>query len=93
MIYAEWIDANMDGIIEKFLDASIKSLEEDAKANDIYYPWVFLNDAGINQDPIGTYGYGTSRAKMMAIAQKYDPQAVFQKNVPGYKLAGEVHAC
>ena len=93
LIYAEWFDASLDSVIQRFLDASIASLEGDAKANNIYYPWLFLNDASIDQDPISTYGYGASQAKMVAIAQQYDPQGVFQKNVPGYKLASEVHAC
>ena len=83
----------MDDVIKEFLDASIGSLEEDAKVHDTYYPWLFLNDAGIDQDPIATYGYGESRGKMMAIAQEYDPRGVFQNTVPGFKLAGEVHAC
>lgn len=80
-------------MIKQFLDASTADLEKDAKTNNIYYPWLFLNDAGIEQDPIATYGYGESRAKMIAIANKYDPLGVFQKNVPGYKLTGEMHAC
>ncbi|KAL9063653.1 MAG: hypothetical protein Q9161_009354 [Pseudevernia consocians] len=93
LIYAEYFEASKDGVVKEFLDASTANLEKDAKANDIYYPWLFLNDAGIEQDPIATYGYGSSRAKMAAIAKKYDPLGVFQKNVPGYKLTGEVHAC
>ena len=93
MIYAEWFESTIDTVIKKFLDVSVTNLERDAKTNDIYYPWIFLNDAGIDQDPIATYGYGASQAKMLAIAHKYDPQGVFQKNVPGYKLEGEEHAC
>ena len=93
MIYAEYFDARQDNVIQQFLDTSTANLEKDAKANDIFYPWLFLNDAGINQNPIATYGYGESLPKLVAIAQNYDPEGVFQKNVPGYKLEGEVHAC
>ena len=93
LIYAEYFDASSDGMIKQFLDASTANLKKDAKTNNIYYPWLFLNDAGIEQDPIATYGYGKSRARMIAIAKEYDPLGVFQNNVPGYKLTGEVHAC
>ncbi len=93
LIYAEYFDASKDALIKKFLDASIANLEQDAIANGIYYPWVFLNDAGIDQDPISTYGYGRSREKLVGIAHEFDPLGVFQKNVPGYKLVGEMHAC
>lgn len=93
LVYAEYYDASADGLVQQFLDNSIATLENDAKANNVFYPWLFLNDAGIDQDPIATYGYGVSKEKMLAVAKKYDPRGIFQKNIPGYKLGGEVHAC
>lgn len=93
MIYGEWSSADDDGKIQQFTDATLESLEKEARETGIFYPFIFLNDAGIQQDPIATYGYGASPAKMMAVAKKYDPMAVFQRNVPGFKIKGEAHAC
>ena len=59
----------------------------------MYYPWLFLNDAGITQDPIATYGYGASLPRMREVATRYDPGRVFQRNVPGFKLGGGLHSC
>ncbi len=93
LIYAEYPSASSDAVVQQFLHTSIASLSADAKATNLFYPWIFLNQADANQDPIATYGYGVSKAKMLAIARKYDPRGIFQKNVPGFKLTGEIHAC
>lgn len=93
LIFAEWADPADDMIIQRFIDTSRESLEREARENHILYPFIFLNDAGIKQDPISTYGYGASVEKLGAIAKKYDPRGVFQKQVPGFKISGESHAC
>lgn len=57
-----------------------------AKKNKQYFPFVYVNYAGSNQDPI--CGYGTKNvAYLKKIAQKYDPNGVFQTLLPGgFKL-------
>ncbi|KAL8962112.1 MAG: hypothetical protein Q9193_001432, partial [Seirophora villosa] len=74
-----------------FTDRVLASIEQQAKARGIYYPWLFLNDAGITQDPISTYGYGASLPRLRAVSRKYDPKGIFQQNVPGFKLGYELH--
>lgn len=45
-------------------------------------PYIYLNYAGEHHDPLG--GYGAANIKTMKqLSQKYDPQGVFQKLVPG----------
>lgn len=88
--YVSWYDPQYDDLMESFLKTVIANIETETKANGIYYPWIWLNDAGLAQDPFPLYGYGSSLPKMKAISKKYDPSQVFQKLVPGFKLDGEL---
>lgn len=93
LVYVSWYDAADDAAVGAYNDAVISSIEADTKARGLYYPWKFLNDAGPGQDPVGTYGYGASLPRLRAVSAKYDPAGVFQRKVPGFKLAGEVPSC
>ncbi|KAL5384416.1 hypothetical protein PMIN06_011072 [Paraphaeosphaeria minitans] len=92
LFYGNWFDPALDARIRAWTLATIAAVEKDAKRRGLDYPWVFLNDAGQAQDPIGTYGYGASVRRMRAVARRYDPQGVFQRNVPGFKLGSELHS-
>lgn len=49
-------------------------------------PYIYLNYAAPWQDPIGSYG-ARNKAALQAASKKYDPEALFQKGVPGgFKL-------
>ncbi|KAI4126263.1 MAG: hypothetical protein LQ341_006894 [Variospora aurantia] len=91
LIYVTWSDARDDAIVKSFTDRVLASIEQQARARDLYYPWLFLNDAGVTQDPISTYGYGASLPRMQAVSRQYDPRGVFQRSVPGFKLGYEAH--
>ena len=57
-----------------------------AKSRGLFNKWIYLNYAAQWQDPIGGYGE-VNKAKLQATSKKYDPQGIFQKNVPGgFKL-------
>jgi hypothetical protein len=88
--YVSWYDPQYDDLMESFLKTVIANIEKETKANGIYYPWIWLNDAGLDQNPLPLYGYGASWPKMKAISRKYDPTQVFQRLVPGFKLYGEL---
>lgn len=56
---------------------------EEGKKRGLFIEYVYMNYASEYQDVLKSYGeenYG----KLRAIAEKYDPSAVFQKLMPGY---------
>lgn len=58
----------------------------DKAAGDNYVPYIFMNDASWDQDVIAHYG-AENVGKLKEIQDKYDPDQVFQKLVPGgFKL-------
>lgn len=91
LIFVSWASAKDDALVKSYTDKVLESIDKQAKAKNLAYPFRFLNDAGLTQDPISTYGYGASVARMKAVSKKYDPQGFFQANVPGFKLGGEIH--
>ena len=88
LCYAFWFEESLDTRMEKYLQTLIQNLDTGSKQAGHYYPFVFLNNAGDTQNPFASYGYGKSLPKLKAIAKKYDPQGVFQRLVPGFKLEG-----
>lgn len=50
-------------------------------------PFVFMNDASRDQDPLATYG-SDNLARLKAVAAKYDPSWVFQMLQNGGFLLG-----
>lgn len=64
----------------------LENLKNAAQAKGVYSPYVYANYAADFQDVIG--GYGTkARDFMISVSQKYDPDQLFQKQVPGgFKL-------
>ncbi|KAL9578404.1 MAG: hypothetical protein Q9212_005735 [Teloschistes hypoglaucus] len=49
-------------------------------------PWLYLNYAAQDQDPIASYGTD-SVERLKAASRKFDPKGLFQRNVPGgFKL-------
>ena len=68
--------------IENIYNRSVAS----AKEKGLYDPYVYLNDAGPDQDVFQGYGPGRLQ-RLREIAKKYDPEGVFQTLVPGgFKL-------
>lgn len=71
----------------------IANLTTAAKAQNLYYPFIYLNDAYNGQQPFPFYGEGKSLPKLNAAAQKYDPQGVFKNLLTGvFKLDGSIVA-
>ncbi|KAH7349080.1 hypothetical protein BKA66DRAFT_516624 [Pyrenochaeta sp. MPI-SDFR-AT-0127] len=89
LYYAQWFDPADDDKIAQWSSKAVETLEAEATKLGILYAFKFLNDGGIGQHPISTYGGGRSLAKLKAIANKYDPKGVFQTLVPGFKLSSE----
>lgn len=62
----------------KLLDDIVRS----AKQLGTYNAWIDVNHADFTQDPISSYG-SANKAFLQAVSRTYDPNQVFQKQVPG----------
>jgi hypothetical protein len=88
LLNTKWTDIRDDERIHAF-EMRVKRRSEAAalaagKATD----YIYMNYGNPSQDVISGYG-ATNKAKLLAIAKKYDPSGVFQKLQPGYfKLEG-----
>lgn len=64
----------------------IKQIEDLAKAKGLFEPYLFLNDAAIDQKVIASYGDAQVK-ELVKVSKKYDPKGVFQKLAKGgFKL-------
>ncbi|KAL1880760.1 hypothetical protein Daus18300_001374 [Diaporthe australafricana] len=57
-------------------------VEEAVEASGNSLPFVYLNSANPSQDPLGSYGV-ENVAFIRDVSNKYDPQGIFQRRVPG----------
>lgn len=69
-------DAFVQAAVQKIFDQHVDIL----KKAGIFLDWTYLNYAGSNQDPIGTYG---DLATLRRVSKKYDPKGLFQTAIPG----------
>lgn len=60
----------------------VRAVKKFAASIDGNLEWTYLNYADKSQDPLGSYGVENVRV-MQEVAQKYDPQGVFQTLCPG----------
>jgi len=82
-----WYNPADDALITRFSLSILETIDQRSKAAGLYYPFVFLNDAGPGESPFVTYGKGKSLSTLRHIRQQYDPTAVFQRLMPGgFKL-------
>lgn len=86
-LYTRWSNAADDAVVKKFTQGALDALEKASRAQGLYYPFLYLNDAGGDEDVYSFYGKGKSLARMRAIRRQYDPNGVFQTLQPGgFKL-------
>jgi len=75
-----WFFSEDDKAIETIAGGIFTDIVQAAEQGELRYE--FMNDASSNQDVI--YHYGSENAeKLKVIAQKYDPERVFQTQQPG----------
>ncbi|KAL4887813.1 hypothetical protein BDV59DRAFT_189845 [Aspergillus ambiguus] len=83
-----WDNASDDETVYKFVNDYFDVVVAKAKSLGLYHEYIYMNYASQYQDVISSYG-SANRAKLQAIASKYDPTGVFQTLQPGYfKLSG-----
>lgn len=83
-----WNNTSDDARILKFNADVLSRIQAEADKKGLANDFIYMNYGSQFQDVIGSYG-ASNKQKLLAIAHKYDPTAVFQKLVPGYfKLEG-----
>lgn len=82
----QWSLAANTSAVNQASQTLINGVAAAAKQKGLLHPYIYLNYALKNQNPIAGYGQGNV-ANMKAMSKKYDPDQVFQKLVPGgFKL-------
>ena len=82
-----WKDAKDDGLFNQISDSTITEIGNYAKSIGGDNEYIYLDYAAKSQNPLRSYG-AANLQKLRDVAKKYDPTAVFQRQVPGgFKLA------
>ncbi|KAF7539900.1 hypothetical protein G7054_g1750 [Neopestalotiopsis clavispora] len=86
LLLTYWKNKEDDEKITTTLQAALTDIEKDAEARGQRVPYVYLNYTSKFQDPFTSYGEENKRF-LQETSRKYDPEGLFQKNVPGgFKL-------
>lgn len=86
LVDAAWSNKADDSKVNSALKSLFTSINTKGTKMGAINDYIYLNYAAKFQDPISSYG-SASVSKLQAAAKKYDPNAVFQKQVPGgFKL-------
>jgi hypothetical protein len=86
LLYASWSDAKDDDRVIGETKANLKAIVEAAKETGKGSPYIYMNYAYTDQDPVSSYGVEAKRM-LQEVSKKYDPDGYFQKAIPGgFKL-------
>ncbi|PHH91703.1 hypothetical protein CDD83_10620 [Cordyceps sp. RAO-2017] len=85
-----WTDPALDSVMEEVRDKFVEVGERVAKKHGTYSPFLYINFASPQQDPLCGYG-ADSVAFLKRTARKYDPKGVFQKLMPGGFKVSKAH--
>ena len=86
LLTVQWKLATDDAKVNAAAKDLFTKAEAASKAAGTYNPYLYLNYAASWQKPINRYG-AQSVANLRAVSDKYDPQKLFQNQVPGgFKL-------
>jgi hypothetical protein len=86
LVSVSWLDAKDDELVHRVSREIIAEGEDVARANGMDDPYLYLNYAASEQDPIG--GYGAANKKFLGdVSREYDPEGFFQRaKQGGFKL-------
>ena len=77
-----WNNTSDDALVNSAAKAFIDTVEADARKENTYLAYKYINYADGSQDVYG--GYETEYLeRMREVSRKYDPSGVFQKSMPG----------
>ncbi|CEJ89643.1 hypothetical protein VHEMI05474 [[Torrubiella] hemipterigena] len=88
-LLSRWNNPSLDDMVSDARQTFLDKANQIAKANGADSPFVYINYAGYNQNPL--CGYGKENVDFLRqVANKYDPSGVFQKQMPGGFKIGNV---
>ncbi|KAL8723704.1 MAG: hypothetical protein Q9181_007213 [Wetmoreana brouardii] len=79
IVNAAWSNAADDSYVNQWAANLTSAIDSKSQAAGYYYPFIFLNDAQGDQKVLAKYGKGASLPRLKTIAQRFDPDGVFQK--------------
>lgn len=73
----DWTDEKDDDKVRSVSIETTEQWEKLGKERDLDVPFVYMNDASRDQNPLASYG-SDNVAKLKDVSQKYDPKQIFQ---------------
>lgn len=78
----DWKDAKDDDLVRSVSIDTTLYWEQLGKERNLWLPYLFMNDAARDQNPLASYG-ATNLARLREIAAEYDRDQLFQKQQSG----------
>lgn len=86
LLTAVWNDTSSDGLVADAAGKMLQGANAVASEMGLLRAFEYINYADPSQDPISGYGEDNV-SRLRAASRKYDPNQVFQRQVPGgFKL-------
>ena len=86
MLTVKWSDSGANTLVQDTLDKLQEDVDNFAISKGLKHDLVYLNYAGPKQNPLTSYGRSNLKF-LKEVAKKYDPQGLFQTQLPGgFKL-------
>ncbi|OJD15367.1 hypothetical protein AJ78_04372 [Emergomyces pasteurianus Ep9510] len=86
LLLTYWKNNSDDEIVLGVMKETLEKVEKAAVSRNQAADFKYMNYSFNFQDPIGSYG-PENKQKLQKVSQKYDPEGLFQKSVPGgFKL-------
>ncbi|KAL4877159.1 hypothetical protein BJY04DRAFT_230844 [Aspergillus karnatakaensis] len=82
LLWLTWDNVEDNPLFNRIGETFMDELEDYAKSVGGDYPYVYLNYAAANQNPLRSYGEENLEF-LRTVSEKYDPLGVFQEQVPG----------
>ncbi|KAL3459884.1 hypothetical protein BJX64DRAFT_193950 [Aspergillus heterothallicus] len=82
LLWLTWDNIEDTELFDWIGETFVEELDAFAKSVGGEYPYIYLNYAAENQNPLQSYGEENLEF-MRRVAEKYDPLGVFQEQVPG----------
>ena len=72
-----WNESRYDSAVADWVTSVTDAIDDAAKAEGLYHPFKYMNDAAGSQDVFLGYGVN-SQERLLQVSRKYDPDRVFQ---------------